>query len=525
MSKKKKPNIVICMVDQMRFDLRKSKGFPLDTMPFLDSLNKEGLEFNRAYTPNPTCMPARVSMFTGRVPSAHNVRTNHNAADAVYTKDMLDVLKGLGYKTALCGKNHSHLSFSDFDFVEANGHLGIETKQDLSESEQRLDDYLKTLHFCDSDCPSPGTVEDQLPYRNVSSFFRFFDDCREKGVPSFSWVSFAEPHNPYQVPYPYFDMFPVDSLPELSTSEEDAERKDWKFGFALWSWQKVYKDEKKARILRDRSNYYGMLRLIDDQIKRMVQGIKERGEMENTLFIFLSDHGEFVGEYGLIRKGCGVAELLCHIPMLMLGYGISQRGFDDRNFVNIIDIFPTICELLDVDVPFGVQGKSLIPILNGMKYPEKDFAVAYSESGFGGLYWDRDKDALTPQKEGATEDYSAFDCLNTWSQSGQVRMIRKGSYKLVCDMMGDCWLYDIERDPLELEDLSRKAGYKDVLCDMSLEMNYEILRKQDDIPSCSNRYRTKEHPRRYFFDDDFHIERDPGVDYYAIDCPKRKKGE
>ena len=119
-----KPNILIVMTDQQRADMRKAEGYPLDTMPFLDEWSRSGTDFCGAYTPNPTCMPARVSLFTGRYPSCHHVRTNHNDIDAYYTDDLLDVLKRAGYRTALCGKNHSHRRFSDFDFCEANSHDG-----------------------------------------------------------------------------------------------------------------------------------------------------------------------------------------------------------------------------------------------------------------------------------------------------------------------------------------------------------------------------------------------------------------
>ena len=119
------------MTDQQRADLRAGRGYPLDTMPFLDRFAAEGTDFGCAYTPNPTCMPARVSMFTGRYPSCHHVRTNHNAKDAYYTKDLLDVLKENGYITALCGKNHSHHKPTDFDFYETCGHLGYEGETNM----------------------------------------------------------------------------------------------------------------------------------------------------------------------------------------------------------------------------------------------------------------------------------------------------------------------------------------------------------------------------------------------------------
>lgn len=98
-----KPNIVIVMTDQQRASLRKGRGFALDTMPFLDSWAQEGTDFHCAYTSNPTCMPARVSMFSGRYPSATHVRSNANVEDAFYTEDLLDVVRKNGYLTALCG--------------------------------------------------------------------------------------------------------------------------------------------------------------------------------------------------------------------------------------------------------------------------------------------------------------------------------------------------------------------------------------------------------------------------------------
>lgn len=515
-----KPNIVVVMADQLRADLRKSRGFALDTMPFLDSFGEDGVDFDKAYTANPTCMPARVSLFTGRVPSCHNVRTNHNAEDAVYTEDMVGVLRRNGYRTALCGKNHSHLNKSDFDFWETNGHLGIESEQRLNARERGLDDFLKTLHFCDSMIPSPYTVKEQLPYRNVTSFFRFADRCIAEGKPFFSWVSMAEPHNPYQVPYPYFDMFKPEDLPPLTTSPADLEEKSPKFRFARWSWENVYGEDIDKRIARDRSNYLGMIRLIDDQFRRLVEGLRERGVYNDTIVIFLSDHGDFAGEYGLIRKGPGVSEPLVRIPMVFGGYGIEKREFNRKDCTNIIDIFPTICDFIDEPVPFGVQGKSLKPILAGEPYPEKDFEVGYAESGFGGLYWTED-DALRPEREGATEDFTAFDCLNTWSQAGQERMVRKGRYKLIVDMMGNYRLYDIEADPLELHDLAQMDGCRDVLLDMSLTFNAELLRKADSIPSCHSRYRTKLHPKGYWFDDSYHVTEEPQVAYHPVSCPKR----
>ena len=196
-----KPNIVIVMTDQQRADLRRGCGYPLDTMPFLDAWAQGGVDFRRAYTPNPTCMPARVSMFTGRYSQCHRARTNHNAIDALYSKDLLDVLKENGYVTALCGKNHSHRRPEAFDFHETCGHLGYEGEENETPAQKELADFLCATRHMESHVPSPGTVEEQHPYRNVSSALKFIDSL-DGSAPFFAWVSFAEPHNPYQVPAP-----------------------------------------------------------------------------------------------------------------------------------------------------------------------------------------------------------------------------------------------------------------------------------------------------------------------------------
>lgn len=516
-----KPNIIIVMTDQQRHDLRKGAGYPLDTMPFLDSWACKGVDFANAYTSNPTCMPARVSMLTGRYASSHCVRTNHNVVDAIFTEDLLDILSREGYKTALCGKNHCHVAPTDFDYHDLNGHLGVEGKQPLSEAEQEIDDFLKTLNFIDSQEPSPGDVTSQLPYRNVSSALKFIDGVRaQEDQPFFAWVSFAEPHNPYQVPEPYFSLFPPDSLPPISTSVDDLEGKGQRFTWIRSIWEKVLGPSIDDRMQRQRSNYLGMLRLIDDQFRRLVEGLEDRKILDNTLVLFLSDHGDFVGEYGLMRKGPDLPDVLTHIPMIWGGPGIEPQGRLSKAFVTIVDIFPTLCDFLGVATPFGVQGKSIRAVLSDEAYDAKEFATAYAESGFSGLYWDED-DSLSVQQEKACHNWETFDCLNTWTQGGQVRMLCKGDYKIQMDMMGNGYLYDLAKDPMEVANLWGVKEFSELKMDMLSELTAAILRACDPIPAPHARYRTKIHPKGYWFDKTWHSD-DPGVKDIPV-TPRRKK--
>src|SRR5581483_174593 len=105
-----RPNIVIIMCDQLRADFTRAAGFPLDTMPFVDSLGARGVRFERAYTPMPVCAPARISLFTGRFPKAHRVRQNsaiRHLSKPEGAADLVDLLRERGYFIGLAGKNHS----------------------------------------------------------------------------------------------------------------------------------------------------------------------------------------------------------------------------------------------------------------------------------------------------------------------------------------------------------------------------------------------------------------------------------
>ncbi len=505
--KRKKPNFIIIMTDQQRADLRRSCGCSLDTMPFVDEWAKGGIDFNRAYTPNPTCMPARVSMFTGRYSQTHLVRTNHNREDALYTEDLLDVLKRNGYATALCGKNHSHRNYEDFDFHSRTDHLGL-SGSNMTREEQEFSDYLNNTKFVDSREPAPGGVEVQHPYRNVSDALEFIDGVGGK-APFFAWISIAEPHNPYQVPSPYYDMFPPEVLPPCTSGEEARKNhKGDRYQRMRKVWEQVYGPDISEHMERSRSNYYGMLRLIDDQIKRLVEGLQERELEENTIVIYLSDHGDFVGEYGLMRKGADLSELLVRIPMVWKGPGIAAKGKETQAFANLVDIFPTICDILGEERPMGVQGKSLLPILKQQEGFECEFDKAYSESGFSGMYWN-DEDMLDYRTEGATQDMTAFDCLNTWTQCGQVRTLRMEDYRIQIDMMGEGYLYDLSRDPMELQNLWKDPEYSSVKDKMMQELLAVMLQNTDVLPVPHHRYRTKVHPKGYWYQD--YSSPDPGV--------------
>ena len=332
-----KPNIVVIMTDQQRADLCGREGFPMEITPYVDELAHQNAWFDKAYTVMPASSPARCSMFTGRFPSATHVRTNHNVRDVHYAKDLVTVLKENHYKTALVGKNHGYLSSKDMDFWSEYSHWG--KNKPVTEGERAVSEFFKeSVGQCLE--PSPIPVKDQQPARIVDEAIEWIDS--QKDNPFFVWVSFPEPHNPYQVCEPYYSMFAPDKLPPVKTSRQDALRKGEKYQI-LAELEDASCPDLEKDIPRLRGNYMGMIRLIDDQIKRLIEDLKEKGLFEKTIIVVLSDHGDYSGEYGLIRKGAGLSESLTRIPMVWAGYQIKKQAKAIDAHVSLADLFPTFC--------------------------------------------------------------------------------------------------------------------------------------------------------------------------------------
>jgi len=506
-----KKNVVLVITDQQRAEFTKREGFPMDTMPFLDSLAAEGAWFDNAYTAAPICVAARVSLLTGRYPNSTQVTENRGACYAKYTKDMFDVMNENGYKTAMIGKNHTHVKSSVPTYCDYNYFHGGQTVEPEEKRFKEFDDWLKTLNGCQSNVPTPFPLECQMPHRIVTKAINWVDTL-EKDDNFFLYVAFPEPHNPYQVPEPYFSMFSEDKIPPIETSAEDLKNKGFKWKFSRQLGLEVHKDY-DSQFVSSRARYLGMMRLLDDQIKRLYEHLEKSGKMENTIFIFLSDHGDFIGDFGMVRKGPEMPNILMRIPLQFYGKGIIADSRPRKAYVSITDIFPTICDAIGVPLPDGAQGKSLWPILAGLPYPKKDFESCYAEHGYGGMmYTEKDEivydNCLNQGKNGVT-----FDSLNTYSQCGTTKMLRKDRWILTVDCAGKGQLYDLEKDPYELENLFDREEYRDVRNQLVYDLLVETIRHTDPLPYPTNPYRIKIHPRNYWNDESFVKKFDHSIEY------------
>jgi arylsulfatase A-like enzyme len=468
-----KPNILIVMSDQHRYGLTRGTGFALDTMPALDRFAASGISFGRAYTTAPLCVPARISMLTGRWPHAHRVRQNSAGRFAYFDQDLFQVAKQQGYRTGLAGKNHSHLRKDRVDFFHDYGHSEGWTRPGDDKAIE-FDQWLRHINHSVWQEPAPFPAELQHPYRIVSDAIDFM---QSSGGQRFAlWVSFPEPHNPYQVPKPYFDMFPPEAIPARDVGPEVLKAKGFK-----WEW--LEKLENRAYPgyneywRRTRSNYCGMLRLIDDQIARLFEHVPK-----NTIVVYLADHGDYFCDYGLMRKGAGTPEVLTRIPMIWSGPGVKAQA-NHPAFVSTADVMPTLCEIMGAPIPHGVQGRSIWPLLQGSDYPEAEFESICSEVGFGGLNYGPG-DTIDPNWGimHPPGTILGFDELNPVTQSGTMKMVRQGDWKLTADMMGNFELYNVAKDYYELHNLYRDPSSKEIRDRMMETLVRWTLRTQDDLP-------------------------------------------
>ena len=491
------PNILLVVSDQHRAGLTKRSGYPLDTSPALDSLAATGVAFDRAYCTAPLCVPSRTSMITGRWPEATHVRSNEMIHDAFYPSHLYQVAREHGYRTGLAGKNHTFLQPADTDFWRgyelATGWMPPNAPAMYHEFEH----WMRSLHANIGLAPTPFPVEAQYPYRIVSDAIEFMSQSSDQ--PFLLQVGFSEPHDPEQVPAPYWNMFPPETVPDRCAGPEALKqlgyRAQWEYGHQ----EAGFPTEENWR--RYKSNYLGMLRLLDDQLARMLAFMQQKDLLRTTIIIYVADHGDYLMDYGLARKGVGMPECLTRIPMVWSGPGIQHSVDGKTPFVSMVDLFPTLCEAIQADIPRGVQGRSLWPLLRGEAYPQEEFRSIYSSVGLGGLYYEasdhvpyflRDGFRATPAAL-AHPRASGFDELNKVTLSGLEKMVRMGDWKLIYDMMGYGQLYHLPTDPCELKNLFGRPEVAARQASLMAELLMWTIRAQDPLPTGPQgvKYQTK----------------------------------
>lgn len=356
-------NVLVVYTDQQRFDTLGCNGNPLIRTPNLDRFAAEGVRCERAYVNCPLCVPSRVSFFTG-LPAGASGSMDNGTLMKPEIPDFVTAFREAGYHTALIGKDHCfgpERLARTFDAVRQAGHTAMDP--DLSPAAE----WVKQIRAGTMGLP---LAEDPVPpeHNITGSLFRaaeeYVRDRADAPDPFFLWLSIPDPHPPYMVSEPYAGMYrDVDvPLPRLLEGEMDAKPDRQKLVVASGRLRKDYPDDEALRNLK--RVYWGMVSCIDGAFGRLMRTLEEAGLAETTWVVFTSDHGDFLGDHGLIRKGTQLYESLVHVPLLVRGPGVLA-GKSTSALVSNLDVIPTLADLAGVALPAGHQGRSFRAVLSG----------------------------------------------------------------------------------------------------------------------------------------------------------------
>lgn len=363
----KKPNVLFIMTDQMRDDALSSGA----GTPVLDKIAENGVRFTECHTTSPICAPARASLLCGCYPSEMGIRDNSPHIVDIEKDNWVRILQKNGWNTSIFGKSHYYAyngSYPDMREMEDYMHgLGYSTVNEIpgprvcgrllshmtAEWREKglIENYRKdmNLRYGANQAISKPTI---LPFElypdvyvpeKAISYFSSYDS----NEPFFSFVSFSGPHDPWDTPESYMKLYekiPTEKpLKEFSNANSERPRGIWDEDL---EYEKVGNEE-AAGIRRD---YAAHVRLIDDQIGKLLTVMEERKLLDNTIIIFTSDHGEMNGDRGRLYKQNFLAPSV-KVPLLVY-YPGCMKGSRDSRLVELRDLGATILELCNIDNNF-----------------------------------------------------------------------------------------------------------------------------------------------------------------------------
>lgn len=442
-----KPNILLIQSDQMVPFLTGAYGHKVVKTPNLDKLVEDSVRFDNAYTPCPVCAPARASTLTGKYIS--DIGCYDNASPLHCDEPTIaHYLTNAGYDTVASGKMHiigpdqlhgfgkrltTNIYPSDFwwtttrnekeikdlhaqpiaiDYVTAGKRLWSMALDFDEEAQHRALEYLRSK--------SPlrtGSLQVSQEKRDERPFFLI--------------ASYQLPHEPFHVTDELWNLYQGEQI-EIPKIPPDIEERYSIMDKWLNKFHGVDRVDlnNKKKLYNLRRSYYGLVTYVDRKIGELIETLEKCGFRDNTIVIFHSDHGDMLGEKGMVQKRTfyeysSRVALIINFPK---AWGDKYRGVRYKGLVSLIDIMPTIMDICGIDDYIPVEGESLIKLLERDKHHER---VIFSEYHTEGVY---------------------VPCF----------MVRRGKYKYVYITGKQCQLFDIESDPHENNDLSGKPEYREI---------------------------------------------------------------
>ncbi|HHV09565.1 MAG TPA: sulfatase-like hydrolase/transferase [Clostridiales bacterium] len=445
-------NVLWICTDQQRGDTLGCYGNQYIHTPNLDRLAENGVLFEQAYCQNPTCTPSRASFLTGRYPRTTRCRQN---GQRFKTDEKLisRIFNENGYVCGLSGKLHLNPcaptvckameergddGYSVFHWSHG-GHDGWATHE-----------YFQWLRERGQRFHSSNVEGSKLVQYGMDEEYHQTTWCTEKAINFIEanaeygnqWMfsmNIYDPHHPFDPPRAYLEPYleRLDSLPLPNYHEGELEQKPY---FQKVDHKAAYNnhDSNNAAIVYDnmspyehrlmKASYYAMIELIDHQVGRLMDTLKRLNQLENTIVIFTSDHGEMLGDHGLYLKGPYFYEGAVRVPLILSCPGTILKGKRSHALVELMDIAPTLVEACSFPPQPQMQGKSIWSLLTGKAALNVHKDYVYSEY-YNSMPWHKNPTA-------------------------QCTMVYDGRYKLVAvHSTNEGELYDMKKDPEERNNL------------------------------------------------------------------------
>jgi len=393
-----RPNILFIMADQFRADALGSIGGYART-PNLDNLAAKGWLFTNTFANSVECIPSRISLATGLYPHQTGVDRNFECTLNPDYPNWMQAVRAAGYRTSLFGKTHLHPHVGDIrDRVELMHRYGLQTVDEtvgprasayvrsnlteLWETKKVWDAYradildrFATKAFVARSSPLPL----ELYYDcYVGSVARAYLNDLPPGETWFCWVSFVGPHEPWDAPEPYASMYAPADMPAprpvtLHATETRGLLKPL-YQSAVYSPD----DLSAVDIAAMRANYAGNVTLIDDEIGKIIETIHRRGELDRTLIVFTSDHGEMNGDHGLLYKA-NFFDPAIKVPLIIAPPGFvyrGARGVTCSALVELMDVGATIMAYAEAGELSHWQARSLRDLVDSRVSNHRENAVS-----------------------------------------------------------------------------------------------------------------------------------------------------
>ena len=385
------PNILLVIADGMQAATL-SPGHVCHT-PNLDGLIARGVHFRNAHTVCPTCSPARASLMTGLLPHSHGVLEVEHGRDADQCVLRADAphfaqrLSDAGYRTGYFGKWHIERSNAVERFgwqesiVKGAEHLSGLGRGDPGPRSFTLDEsltgyldghagYNRTLHWGVTETP----LEQRYPGLTARDAERFLDSCLSDSRPWCCCVSFSEPNEALIVGRPTWDRYDRAAIPLPANFRDDMAGRPNLYARQQEIGRHLSEDFWQSA----RTCYFGRITELDTLVSRLVEQIDGAGQRDNTVIVFVADHGRYVGGHGFDAHNFGAFEEIYGIPLIVAGHGIT-KGKTCEAPISIADLCPTLCELGSADMIDVRDSRSFQPLLSDPSARIPEFDTGYAE--------------------------------------------------------------------------------------------------------------------------------------------------